>query len=759
LSGQFTAAYFRRPNNYGIDLAVMRVAFITLSVVPFGSNDLLMYRAAETLSQNGHQVLISPWDWGRKNSDKYELIRQKGAAIWCRSLNERSDHFLARQWQKLKHQITDYEKGWHFIDQFAADAIVISDPATYHMCTTPGLVDYLLRCEVPIILISQYNDENTSLTASEYDRARSLFGRSDRCVFVSKRNLEVAERQLSMRLSRSVVVDNPPNLENWDRMPFPRGETIRLAMVARLESTVKGQALVLQALAQPEWASRDWELDLFGAGPDERYVRDLIRFLGLESRVRLRGYLEDIRSIWCDRHLLIMGSSGEGKPLALTEAMLCGRPAVVTDVGGNAELIQDQETGFVAESATLPSLAHTLDRAWCARDRWEEMGRRAHAAMIERLTPSPGEHLAGLITALSRDGRRETRVTAPSLNQHVTESGLTSGQSRPLVSIVIPCFNAAATIGSAIESALRQSNVSLDVLVIDGDIDGGSTDDSLAIVRSFEPRVRVLSGPNQSISAARNRGIAETTSEWIVFLDADDLLLPETLRLRLETAEATGADVVVCDWQEFFDEGGSTLDGAVRSIDLGALKASIGTGFVADIWATTAALLYRRSLVEKIGGFRENVPEDARFLSDAAYHRASFAHSPHLGARHRISPQSHSRRDPARFWRYVLLNGREIHALWQAGGVLNSHRMAELAEMYNGAAQGLFRAGDPAFWEAVAVLRTSGLPVSTRNRLAELLSDVAGHRRAVRVAECWTKSRSILTGMFRTSRSSGRSPC
>jgi glycosyltransferase involved in cell wall biosynthesis len=379
----------------------MRVAFITLSIVPFAPNDLLMYRAAETLLQNGHQVLISPWDWGKKNSVRYELIRQRGSTIWWRSRNERSEHFLTRQWQKLKHQITDYKKGWRFIDQFAADAIVINDPGTFHMCTTPGLVDYLSRCEIPVVLISQYNEENTSLPASTYDRARSLFRRSDRCVFVSKRNLEVAERQLSMPLPRSVVVDNPPNLENWDWLPFPHGETIRLAMVARLESTVKGQALVLQALAQPEWACRNWELDLFGAGPDEGYVRDLAGFLGLESRVQLQGYVDDVRSIWCDRHLLIMGSSAEGKPLALTEAMLCGRPAVVTDVGGNAELVQDDETGFVAESATLSSVARALDRAWCRRERWEEMGRRAHAMMIERLTPPPGERLAGLITALS----------------------------------------------------------------------------------------------------------------------------------------------------------------------------------------------------------------------------------------------------------------------------------------------------------------------------------------------------------------------
>jgi glycosyltransferase involved in cell wall biosynthesis len=322
------------------------------------------------------------------------------------------------------------------------------------------------------------------------------------------------------------------------------------------------------------------------------------------------------------------------------------------------------------------------------------------------------------------------------------------------VSIVIPCFNAASTIGATIESALCQGNVRGDVVIIDD----GSTDHSLAVARSFEPRVRVLTGPNWGVSAARNRGIAATESEWIVFLDADDLLVPETLALRLETAEATGADVVVCDWQEFFDHGDRTVDGAVRSIDLNALRAGIGTGFVADIWATTAALLYRRSLVEKIGGFREDLPviQDARFLSDAAYHGAGFAHSPHLGARYRISPQGLGRRDPARFWRDVLLNGRQIHALWQAGDALTSERMSELADNYNAAAHGLFRAADPTFREAVAALRASGLPVSRRNRLAELLSDIAGHRHAARIAEHWTNSLRFLTGMCRGRRSSGR---
>jgi glycosyltransferase involved in cell wall biosynthesis len=298
------------------------------------------------------------------------------------------------------------------------------------------------------------------------------------------------------------------------------------------------------------------------------------------------------------------------------------------------------------------------------------------------------------------------------------------GETSSVLSVVIPCFNAAATLGSTIESALQQRDVSLDVAVVDD----GSIDRSLEIARSFEPRVRVLTGPNRGASAARNRGIAETASEWIVFLDADDLLVPDTLRRRLATAEATGADVVVCDWQELLDRGDGTVEGAVRSVDLAALEADAETGCATHVWATTAALLYRRSLVEKIGGFREDLPviQDARFLFDAAYHGARFAYSPHLGARYRASPQSLSRRDPTRFWRDVLLNGKQIEALWRGRGSLSARQREALRGIYNSAGRGLFAAADSQYFEAVASLRRLGGELPLHPRIAEPLTRALG---------------------------------
>jgi glycosyltransferase involved in cell wall biosynthesis len=310
------------------------------------------------------------------------------------------------------------------------------------------------------------------------------------------------------------------------------------------------------------------------------------------------------------------------------------------------------------------------------------------------------------------------------------------------IAIVIPCFNAAATLGAAIESALAQDARDGEILVIDD----GSTDASLAVARSFLPAVRVVTGPNHGVSAARNRGIAETGGEWLVFLDADDLLLPGTLTRRLTAAAATGADVVVCDWQDLVEDGADPIDGPVRSFDVRALAADPELACAAYLWATTAALMYRRSLVEQIGGFRLDLPvvQDARFLFDAARQGARFARSAHLGARYRVHPDSASRRDPARFWRNVLLNGTQIEALWRADTALTTGRRAALADIYNDAAHALFRARDPKFRDALAALRASDLPIDRRNRVAELVSDVSGQRMAVRMAELWTMARRML---------------
>ena len=100
----------------------------------------------------------------------------------------------------------------------------------------------------------------------------------------------------------------------------------------------------------------------------------------------------------------------------------------------------------------------------------------------------------------------------------------------PLVSIIIPCFNAARWLGETLDSAFAQTWPNKEILLVDD----GSTDDSLAIARRYEPRgLRLLTQPNRGAAAARNTGLAAARGEFIQFLDSDDLLAPEKIAQQI----------------------------------------------------------------------------------------------------------------------------------------------------------------------------------------------------------------------------------
>ncbi|MDO7885544.1 glycosyltransferase [Hymenobacter cheonanensis] len=97
----------------------------------------------------------------------------------------------------------------------------------------------------------------------------------------------------------------------------------------------------------------------------------------------------------------------------------------------------------------------------------------------------------------------------------------------PVVAVVIPCFNYGHFLAQAIDSVLQQTYQAIEIVVVDD----GSTDNTQEIARRY-PQVRYVYQKNQGLSAARNRGIAQSTGEYLVFLDADDWLLPEALAIN-----------------------------------------------------------------------------------------------------------------------------------------------------------------------------------------------------------------------------------
>lgn len=119
---------------------------------------------------------------------------------------------------------------------------------------------------------------------------------------------------------------------------------------------------------------------------------------------------------------------------------------------------------------------------------------------------------------------------------------------KPLITVVIPAYNAEKYIDETIRSVASQTYLNWELIVVDD----CSQDATVDIVKSWmgkDPRITLLpSRQNGGVAQARNRGIAAAQGEWIALLDSDDLWLPEKLEKQLALAESAGAELVYCSY-------------------------------------------------------------------------------------------------------------------------------------------------------------------------------------------------------------------
>jgi glycosyltransferase involved in cell wall biosynthesis len=237
------------------------------------------------------------------------------------------------------------------------------------------------------------------------DRAAALLGAyrgAVRAFFVAQANRTLLETQLGAGLAHAEHVWNPYAVDPAQAPEWPdEADGLRLACVARLHPKSKGQDLLLLALAGDAWRSRRLEVSFFGQGDSAQSLQRLAQHLGLGGRVHFRGHVADMRAVWARHHALVLPSRYEGLPISLVEAMLSRRPAIVTDVGGNAEVVEDGTTGFVARAPTRDAVAEALERAWHARSRWRAMGEAAAAALSSRLPAQPADAFAARLVEIA----------------------------------------------------------------------------------------------------------------------------------------------------------------------------------------------------------------------------------------------------------------------------------------------------------------------------------------------------------------------
>lgn len=195
----------------------------------------------------------------------------------------------------------------------------------------------------------------------------------------------------------------------------------------------------------------------------------------------------------------------------------------------------------------------------------------------------------------------------------------------PLISIIIPVYNGEKYLESTLRSAIGQTWQNTEILIIDD----GSTDRSLAIAEGFtDKRIKIFHEQNSGSAVARNKGITESTGEYIQFLDADDLLSPNKIERQLNFLLAHPGYIAVCSTVHFFD-GQDPFGGLPTRYESSFLFTTDDTpGFLCNLYGSnnnrasmiqTNAWLTAKDTIKKAGPWAEfySPDDDGEFFCRA----------------------------------------------------------------------------------------------------------------------------------------------
>ena len=201
----------------------------------------------------------------------------------------------------------------------------------------------------------------------------------------------------------------------------------------------------------------------------------------------------------------------------------------------------------------------------------------------------------------------------------------------PKVSAIIPLYNQKQYVGQAIESILNQSYKDIEVIVVND----GSTDHPDKILRKYQNKIKVITQKNKGLASARNAGINEANGEYLQFLDADDFLHKDKLKLQLDFMTDIQAMVSYCEIAQYDDTNKKTYLNYIGKLnDIFPNLYNVWLAYPLPIHS----LLFKKDVFIKYDNFPEDLTaaEDRYFLSILALNNIKFCYYPYIGGFRRL---------------------------------------------------------------------------------------------------------------------------
>jgi glycosyltransferase involved in cell wall biosynthesis len=353
-----------------------KILFISTNQIWSGSEELWYNTAIELIKKN-YSVSIAV-DY--KNNKIYEA-RDK-----LKFYYKLSNSFSL--FQRIINKIKSFNPPEYFqlgekIKFLNPKLIVVSQGGTIESLQ---MFELFIELQIPFVIITQLATKThlLRLNASNHQRYIHVYEKSIKNYFVSLNNLKLNESMLGYTSSNSEVIFNPYRFNKFVESYPTLNEGFQIAFVGRIEFYHKGIDLLLEVIGAIKWQERNVSFNFYGNGPHELLLKKTLHNLKIKN-VYIHGFTDDVVSIWNYNHAFILTSRMEGQSLSLIEALMCNRVAIVTNVGGASEIIDDNITGFVANEASVSAIDESLERAWNRRFDWEQIGQIAKENLTQRI--------------------------------------------------------------------------------------------------------------------------------------------------------------------------------------------------------------------------------------------------------------------------------------------------------------------------------------------------------------------------------------
>ncbi len=363
--------------------------------MPWGGSEELWWRAARLLQEEGHEILVN-YKWWPEKARQLVEIEQHGGSVWSR--NEPVS-FLESRKAALKRLFSANGSSKSWLEQTQPEMVLVT--LGYHPDQIP-VADECLKHGIPYAINVQCASHFFFIHSDLLEKYRRWYQGAAKVFFVSEENQHKLETNIAAKLDNAEIVANPFNVDYESSPQWPDPEpTYRIACVGRIHFQSKGQDLIIDVMKQEKWRERKIEITFYGHDQgNQKQLVDLIEMHGLQHQLKLGGFKEKVEDIWAENHALLLPSRYEGAPLVVIEAMLCNRVSISTDIGRNRELIDEGETGFIADGAISRLLDETLEKAWAEREKWQDMGQLAGQHIRQRYPQDPIREFADRIKSI-----------------------------------------------------------------------------------------------------------------------------------------------------------------------------------------------------------------------------------------------------------------------------------------------------------------------------------------------------------------------